>query len=382
MKKIVILGASGSIGTQTLDIVFQHPKELSCIGISVGRNISWLRAFLATRFIPMVCVQSQEDAQRLKNEFGNTNFLFGEAGLITLSTLPEAEMVVNALVGFVGLVPTLEAIKKGKEIGLANKETLVVAGKLIIEAAAQHNVSIRPIDSEHSAIFQCLQGNRIEDVHKLWITASGGSFRDKSRDQLNDVTLEQALAHPNWSMGAKITIDSATMVNKAFEVIEAHWLFKMPYAKIEAILHPESVVHSMVEYADGSLIAQLGSPDMRLPIQYALLPDRRYVIKNHRRLKLSDLAQLRFAPVDQERYPLFYRIIEEAKRGGNRTTIVNAANEVAVGAFLAGKIKFLDIETLICSVLDAIPFSELASLDDILRCDRASREAAHKKIGD
>jgi 1-deoxy-D-xylulose-5-phosphate reductoisomerase len=296
--------------------------------------------------------------------------------------LAEADLVVNALVGFVGLVPTMAAIAEGKDIGLANKETLVVAGKLMTAAAKQHKVKLLPIDSEHSAITQCLQGNSAADVQKLWITASGGSFRAKTRAQLVGVSVDQALAHPNWSMGAKITIDSATLVNKAFEVIEAHWLFDIPYANIETLIHPESIVHSMVEYVDGSLMAQLGSPDMRLPIQYALLGPRRFPIENHAHLNLIEIGKLHFEPVSRERHPLFYRVIAEANRGGNRTIVVNAANEIAVDAFLNGKIDFMAIEEIICSTLEAIPYTDINSLEDCLRCDGESREAALKKIGD
>ncbi len=382
MKKIVILGASGSIGKQTLDVVRQHPKELQCIGISIGKNIPWLRELLSTQSFPVVCVQDQADAQQLQSEFKDICFVYGEAGLIHISTLPESDLLVSALVGFVGLVPTLAAIQKGKDIGLANKETLVVAGQLINEACMQHNVKLFPIDSEHSAIYQCLQGNNRSDVEKLWITASGGSFRDLSVAQLANVTLEGALTHPNWSMGAKITIDSATLVNKAFEVIEAHWLFEIDYAKIEALIHPESIVHSLVEYVDGSLIAQLGSPDMRLPIQYALLGPKRFPIENHQRLNLSEIASLHFAAVSKERYPLFYRIIAEAKQGGNRTTIVNAANEVAVAAFLNKQIRFIDIEKIIIATLDILVYEDITCLDDIVRCDALSRQTAMQQIGD
>jgi len=382
MKKIVILGASGSIGTQTLDVVAQHPDLLACIGISVGHNIPWLRELLARQSFALVCVQEKTDAEILQAEFAQIPFVYGETGLIQLATLNQADLVVNALVGFVGFVPTMAAIALGKDIGLANKETLVVAGKLMTVAAKKHKVKLLPIDSEHSAITQCLRGNNLADVQKLWITASGGSFRAKSREQLRGVSVDQALAHPNWSMGAKITIDSATLVNKAFEVIEAHWLFDIPYAKIEAVIHPESIVHSMVEYTDGSMMAQLGSPDMRLPIQYALLGPRRFPIENHPRLNLAEIGKLHFEPISKERHPLFFRIIEEADRGGNRTIVVNAANEIAVAAFLAKKIDFMAIEEIILSTLESIAYDDINSLEDCLRCDGESRFAALKKIGD
>ncbi|MGB7595340.1 MAG: 1-deoxy-D-xylulose-5-phosphate reductoisomerase [Erysipelotrichaceae bacterium] len=382
MKKIVILGASGSIGTQTLDVVRQHPTRLTCSGISVGHNIPWLREQLARQSFALVCVGEKADAESLQTEFPLIPFVYGESGLVQLATLNDADLVVNALVGFVGLVPTMAAIAQGKDIGLANKETLVVAGKLMTAAAKKHKVKLLPIDSEHSAITQCLRGNNLADVQKLWITASGGSFRAKSREQLRGVSVDQALAHPNWSMGAKITIDSATLVNKAFEVIEAHWLFDIPYAKIEAVIHPESIVHSMVEYSDGSVMAQLGSPDMRLPIQYVLLGPRRFPIENHTHLNLSEIGKLHFEPISQERHPLFYRIVEEANRGGNRTIVVNAANEIAVAAFLNKKIDFMAIEEIILATLESIPYYDINSLEDCLRCDGESRAAALKKIGD
>jgi len=381
MKKIVILGASGSIGRQTLDVVRQHPSLLKCVGISVGRNIAWLRELLRNQSFELVCVQYENDAIALRHEFPNQTFSVGEEGLIRLSTLPSIDTVVNALVGFSGLAPTLAAIHAHKAIALANKETLVVAGSWIMQAAKEHNVSIVPIDSEHSAIFQCLQGNRRKDVRKLIITASGGSFRDKSIDELSDVTVDQALAHPNWSMGPKITIDSATLVNKAFEVIEAHWLFDLPYDQIEAVIHPQSIIHSMVEYVDGSILAQLGSPDMRLPIQYALLYPKRYEIEHHTHLDFKRISELRFAEIKPERYPLFYRILTEAKRGGNRTTVINAANEVAIEAFLKNKIRFTQIDDIITYALDNIPMGSLTGLEDTIACDRASRDIANQKIG-
>ena len=381
MKKIVILGASGSIGRQTLDVVRQHPTLLQCVGISVGRNIAWLRELLHRQLFELVCVQYEDDAVALRNEFPNQPFLVGDEGLIRLSTLPSIDTVVNALVGFSGLAPTLAAIHAHKEIALANKETLVVAGSWIMRAAKEHKVNIVPIDSEHSAIFQCLQGNRREDVRKLIITASGGSFRDKTIDELSNVTVDQALAHPNWSMGPKITIDSATLVNKAFEVIEAHWLFDLPYDQIEAVIHPQSIIHSMVEYVDGSILAQLGSPDMRLPIQYALLYPNRFEIEHHAHLDFKRISELRFAEIKPLRYPLFYRILTEAKSGGNRTTVINAANEVAIDAFLKNKIRFTQIDEIITHTLDNVPTGPLTGLEDTIACDRASREIANQKIG-
>lgn len=380
MKNIVILGASGSIGVQTLDVVSQHPDLLDCVGISVGHNITWLTDHLKQHSYACVVVKERHDFEGIKKEFPNQFFMYGEEGLTYLATLPNVDIVVNALVGFSGLVPTLKAIELKKTIALANKETLVVAGELVMKKAHEMGVSIYPIDSEHSAIYQALQGNTLDSVRRLIITASGGSFRNRSRDELAHVTVSDALKHPNWSMGSKITIDSATMVNKAFEVIEAHWLFSVPYSKIEAILHPESIVHSMVEYQDASIMAQLGLPDMRLPIQYALLGPNRYPL-NSQFMDFTHLKALHFELLDTQRYPLFKRILEEAQRGGNRMAIVNAANEIAVGAFLDNKISFLTIEDLIEDALNQFTYQDISNLNQLLDLDYKVRVYVQTKIG-
>lgn len=381
MKKIVLLGASGSIGTQTLDVVRQHPDELRCIGLSVGKNIEWLKTHLRDHHYACVVVKEKEDQVELEKQFPSQTFMHGEEGLIALASMKEADVLVNALVGFSGLVPTLKAIECKKTIALANKETLVVAGELVMRKALENKVSIYPIDSEHSAIYQALQGNSIDQVRRILITASGGSFRHLSREQLSKVTVKDALSHPNWSMGSKITIDSATMVNKSFEVIEAHWLFNLPFSKIEALIHPESIVHSMVEYVDGSIMAQLGMPDMRLPIQVALLSPKRLPLEGAF-LDFTKLRTLQFEPLNLKRYPIFKRILEEAQKGGNRMVIVNAANEEAVYAFLDHRISFLTIEEMIENALDTFGFDVLGDLDDILKLDQAVRMHVKSRIGD
>lgn len=380
MKKIVILGASGSIGIQTLDVIAQHSDELVCLGISVGRNIDWLKNHLSTYSYKLVVVQYKHDMDELSSIFSAQTFDYGDEGLIKLSTLEEADTLVNALVGFAGLVPTLKAIEQGKDIALANKETLVVAGKQVMEAVKQYKVNLRPIDSEHSAILQALQGNNIEEVSRLIVTASGGSFRDKTREELKTVSVKDALKHPNWSMGQKITIDSATLVNKAFEVIEAHWLFNMPFDKIEVVIHKESIIHSMVEYFDGSIMAQLGSPDMRVPIQYALCGPQRLVL-NAQRLNFNTLSQLNFKALDESFYPCFPMIINAAQRGGNQMVIVNAANEAAVQLFLSGKIGFLDIERIIQECLLKYPYKEILSIEEMVQLDQQIKADVlnHKK---
>lgn len=381
MKKLVLLGASGSIGTQTLDVVRQHPDELQCIGLSVGRNIEWLQTHLRDHHYACVVVKEKEDQVKLEKQFPTQVFMQGEKGLIALATMKEADVLVNALVGFSGLVPTLKAIECKKTIALANKETLVVAGELVMRKARENHVSIYPIDSEHSAIYQALQGNNINQVRRILITASGGSFRHLSREHLAGVTVKDALSHPNWSMGSKITIDSATMVNKAFEVIEAHWLFNLPYSKIEALIHPESIVHSMVEYVDGSIMAQLGMPDMRLPIQVALLSPERLPLEGSF-LDFTKLRTLHFEPLNMQRYPIFKRILNEAQRGGNRMVIVNAANEEAVYAFLDNRLSFLAIEELIEDALDSFEYRELGELEEFLKLDQAVRTYVKSRIGD
>ena len=380
MKRLTLLGATGSIGTQTVDIVLQHPDLFEITALSAGHNIKTLKKILADIPAGIVCVSEESDALALQKEYPGIEFVYGDEGLCTLAMRSDYDLLVNALVGFVGFLPTLKAIECGHDVALANKETLVCGGALIDRALKQYGRKLYPIDSEHSAIFQCLQGNKKEQVKRLIITASGGSFRNLKREELRDVTVEQALAHPNWSMGAKITIDSADMMNKGFEVTEAHWLFDLPYEQIDVIMHPESVVHSMVEYADHSIIAQLGAPDMRLPIQYALTWPERYDYRLDEPLDLARLGTLHFSAPDYERFPLLALAYEAGKKGGNLGAVMNAANEVANQAFRNREIPFLMIEEIVIDAVHSARFSELNTVQDLIDADTWGREYALERI--
>lgn len=374
MKYINLLGATGSIGTQTLDIIKEHGTEFSLVAMSCGKNISLAREIIQQFKPELVSTINKADAERLKSEFPSITFTYGLEGLMEVATYDKGNIVVNAVMGSIGLKPTLEAIHEGKTICLANKETLVTAGHLVMGKANEKNVPVLPIDSEHSAIFQALQGEKEKNIERLILTASGGSFRDKSRDELENVTVEEALNHPNWSMGTKITIDSATMMNKGFEVIEAHWLFDLPYDKIDVILHKESIIHSMVEFHDSSVIAQLGTPDMRVPIQYSLTYPDRLPLKSAKRLSLAEIGTLHFQKMDMNRYRCLQYAYEAGKIGGTMPTVLNAANEVAVQAFLEGKISFLQIEECIEKALtshNAISSPDLQIIEEV---DRHTRE--------
>lgn len=374
MKNVVLLGASGSIGTQSLQVIEDHKNEYEIIGISVGHNIKQLHQILHDFNVLNVCVADEHDQIVLAKQYPDLNISFGEAGLISLCSLKDADIVINALVGFRGLIPSLEAIKHHKVLALANKESLVAGGELIKEALDKYDGIMYPIDSEHSAIFQCLQSNDMSSVDKLIITASGGSFRDLPRSKLAKVTREQALNHPNWSMGGRITIDSATMMNKGFEVIEAHYLFDIPYEQIEVIIHRESIVHSMVQYHDHGIIAQLGTADMRLPIQYALSYPKRLKMGNSTPLDLCRIKTLHFETCDFERYPLLALAFEVGERKGNLGAIINGADECAVALFLSGKITFLDIEEAIFEAYRNVPYIEHPTLDDLLWSDMQARK--------
>ncbi|MBU5341089.1 1-deoxy-D-xylulose-5-phosphate reductoisomerase [Caldifermentibacillus hisashii] len=380
MKGISLLGATGSIGTQTIDIIRSNRDQFELVAIAVGKNLELTREIINEFHPKLVSVQNQADAAILQREFaGISKILSGDEGLIEVAVHPDANLFVNAILGSVGLVPTLNAIEAGKTIALANKETLVTAGHIVMARARDRKVPVLPVDSEHSAIFQCLQGERQKNIERLIITASGGSFRDNTREQLLDVTIEDALHHPNWSMGAKITIDSATMMNKGLEVIEAHWLFDQPYDKIDVLLHRESTVHSMVEFHDGSIIAQLGSPDMRIPIQYALTyPER--TPTNAARLDLTELGTLHFQKMDFNRYRCLRFAYEAGRRGGTLPVVLNAANEVCVQAFLNGKIKFLEIEDVIEWALENHVPTANPDLDTILSVDQETREIVTKHL--
>ncbi|MFS0727877.1 1-deoxy-D-xylulose-5-phosphate reductoisomerase [Paenibacillus sp. 1P07SE] len=376
MKKITILGSTGSIGTQTLEIIASHPDLFEVEALAAGANVQLL-VDQARRHRPrMVSLATKEAAEQAAPLLpAGTKVLYGEQSLIELAADPSSDYIVTAMVGSRGLRSTLAAIEAGKTIGLANKETLVTAGHLVMKRASERGVAILPVDSEHSAIFQCLNGERHSTVKKLVITASGGSFRDRTRAELEGVTVQQALSHPNWSMGAKITIDSATMVNKGLEVIEAHWLFDMPYDQIDVIIHPESIIHSYVEFADYSIIAQLGWPDMRVPIQYALTyPDR--LPTPTKPFHLAELGKLHFREMDYERFPCLRMAFECGRIGGSLPTVFNAANEVAVARFLDGQIAFLDIERTIEAVLSRHKPEQLPELETIEEIDRWARSEA------
>ena len=379
MKRLVILGASGSIGMQTIDVVLQHPSEFAITAIGVGRNIEQLQNILKQIDVKVVSVQREEDALKLSALYPEIHFYYGDEGLITLAASDDYDILVNALVGFAGFMPTLAAIENGHDVALANKETLVCGGSLIEKALDKYGRKLYPIDSEHSAVFQALQGNDPEDVKRLIITASGGSFRNLTREQLKDVTVEQALAHPNWSMGAKITIDSADMMNKGFEVIEAHWLFRMPYERIDVLMHPESVIHSMVEYVDHSVMAQLGVPDMRLPIQYALTVPRRWPL-NEETLDLAEIAALHFSRPDTERFPLLALAYEAGKKGGNLCAVMNAANEAANLAFREGRIPFLMIEEIVIGAVRECRWDPMDTVEALFEADAWGTAYAQKKI--
>lgn len=376
MKKIAVLGSTGSIGTQTLDVISREPEAYEVTGLAAGTNVDLLAEQAASFRPKVVSVASKEGADRIRDRLPpGTRLVYGEEGLIEVAAGAGADFVVCALVGSLGLTSTLAAIEAGADIGLANKETLVAAGAIVTARAAAKGVRLLPVDSEHSALFQCLNGENRKAVKRLILTASGGSFRDRSREELTAVTVEDALKHPNWSMGAKITIDSATMANKGLEVIEAHWLFGVPYEQIDVMIHPESVVHSMVEFEDTSVIAQLGNPDMRVPIQYALTyPERKPTPASP--LDLLARGALHFKPMDFDRYPCLRLAYEAGRAGGTAPAVFNAANEAAVARFLRKDIPFLAIEDIVGEVLGRHAVVADPDLETILQADREAREAA------
>ncbi|WP_422657262.1 1-deoxy-D-xylulose-5-phosphate reductoisomerase [Paenibacillus sp. EC2-1] len=376
MKKISVLGSTGSIGTQTLDVVSKYRDSFQIEGLAAGSNVDLLTQQVKEFNPKKVSVATKELADRIRPDLpAGIQLYYGQEGLIEVAAGTEADFVVTAVVGSMGLPSTLAAIKAGKSIGLANKETLVTAGHLVMDLAKSQGVDIIPIDSEHSAIFQCLNGERRADVDFITLTASGGSFRDLTREQLKNVTVEDALKHPNWSMGAKITIDSATMVNKGLEVIEAHWLFGLPYEQIQVLLHPESIIHSFVQYRDSSIIAQLGNPDMRVPIQYALTFPERWPSPS-KGLSLAEAGKLQFREMDFDRFPCLRLAYECGKMGGTATTVFNAANEIAVSRFLRGEISFLQIEDIIEGVLNKHQNTPEPALEAIEESDTLARELA------
>ena len=364
MKQLAILGSTGSIGRQSLDVVRAHRSEFSVSSLTCGRNIELFREQLK-EFKPALAVCAQkEDAQKLSAEFPGTRFLYGPEGILEAAVSTDAQLVVNALLGMMGIRPTYEAVLAGKDIAFANKETLVAGGSLIMDAVKKTGVNFLPVDSEHSAIFQCLQGRADNRIRRILLTASGGPFRGFTKEQMRAVTKEQALKHPRWTMGAKITIDSATMMNKGFELIEAKWLFDTPAAKIHVVVHPESIIHSMVEFRDGSVIAQMGCPDMREPIQLALTyPERLYL--NNKKLDFAALGSLSFQEPDLERFPCLGLAFDAIGRGGNVPAALNAANEAAVAAFLEDRIGFYDISGIVSDCIDGVDFVAEPSPEDI-----------------
>lgn len=382
MRQIAILGSTGSIGVSALEVVEKNPSSLRVLGLAAGRNVVRLKAQVEKFRPAVVAVMDEAHAVELKEGLGRsdrTTILWGAEGYREVATLSGTSLVVSAIVGAAGLLPTLEAIEAGKDIALANKETMVMAGRIVMERARSRGIRILPVDSEHSAIFQCLQGHRREDVERIVLTASGGPFLGYPAEKMETVTVEEALRHPNWVMGKKITIDSATMMNKGLEVIEAHWLFGADIERIEVLIHPQSVIHSMVEYSDGSVIAQLGVPDMKGPIAYALFyPDR--CRGGLTRLDFLRVARLEFLPPDVERFPCLRLAYEAGRKGGTMPAVMNAANEVAVCAFIEGRIGFMDIPAVIGKTMALHSVREVASIGDVMEADRWGRAAGESII--
>lgn len=381
MKQLAILGSTGSIGTQTLDVVRQYPDKFSVYALSAHRKIDLLIQ-QALEFNPaVVCIGDETFYQPLRDALSDLpiKVLAGEKALAEMVTMPAIDVVVAAMVGYAGLKPTIEAIKAKKIIALANKETLVVAGELICRLAQRYNVPILPVDSEHSAIFQSLVGEDVQKVEKLLLTASGGPFRTFTYDQMQHVTASQALQHPNWEMGAKITIDSASMMNKGFEVIEARWLFDMPLEKIQVLVHPQSVVHSAVQFVDGSVIAQMGTPDMRLPIQYALTYPERWQ-SNVPRLDLFSVNSLTFEAPDIQRFPNLRLAYDAMEKGGNMPCVLNAANEVVNLAFREGRCGFLQMSDVIAQTMAKTNFIDQPTYEDYVDTDVEARKIAKELL--
>ena len=374
MKTISLLGSTGSIGTQTLEVVRENP-DLKVAALAANANIALLEKQVREFNPSLVCVFREDKAEELKKKLADTpvKVVSGMDGLIEAACVKEADIMVGAVVGMIGIRPTMEAIKAGKDIAIANKETLVCAGHLIMPLVKEHNVRLLPVDSEHSAIFQCLHGEEENRISRILLTASGGPFRGYTKEQLKAIRPEDALKHPNWSMGAKITIDSSTLVNKGLEVMEAHWLFDVPYEKIEVVVQPQSLIHSMVEFEDGGIKAQLGVPDMKLPIAYALFyPERRRLPGDR-----VDFSKIRSITVDQPDRSVFEGLdlaVEAGKKGGSAPTIFNAANEYAVSEFLHGRLSYPGITEMIRTALKEVPFLEKPSLKGILDTEQKTYE--------
>ena len=381
MKKIAILGSTGSIGTQTLEIVRTN-GDLEVTALAAGNNIDLLEQQIREFRPKLAAVWKEERAAELKSRVRDMDIeiVSGMDGLLSVAAVPESEILVTAIVGMIGILPTIEAIKAGKDIALANKETLVTAGHIIMPLAKERGVSILPVDSEHSAIFQSLQGGQRKALHKILLTASGGPFRGKKREELKNIQVEDALKHPNWEMGRKITIDSSTMVNKGLEVIEAKWLFGVTVDQIQVVVQPQSIIHSMVEYEDGAVIAQLGTPDMKLPIQYALYyPERRYLPGD--RLDFAALQQITFEKPDMDTFYGLKLAYEAGRRGGSLPTVLNAANERAVAMFLGRKIGYLQIPEIIQACMENHKNIEDPTVEEILKTEQETYEFIRLKTG-
>ena len=370
MKKIAIIGSTGSIGTQTLEVV-QANNDLEVVALAAGNNVELLEKQVRQFRPRLACIATEEKAKELKLRLKDIDIkiLWGMEGLLEVAAMPESEILVTAIMGMIGIRPTIAAIEAGKDIALANKETLVTAGHIIMPLAKEKNVRILPVDSEHSAIFQCIHGENKEQISKLIITASGGPFRGRKREELEGIQVEDALKHPNWVMGRKITIDSSTLVNKGLEVMEAKWLFDMELDDIQVVVHPQSVIHSMVEFKDGAIIAQLGTPDMKLPIQYALYyPDRKFLAGD--RLDFAKLKTMTFEAPDMENFRGLALALQASRAGGSMPTVFNAANELAVAKFLDKKIKYLEIIDIIEDAMDCHKLIKNPKVEDILAVEQ------------
>ena len=383
MKRIAILGSTGSIGVSTLDIVGRFPEKFRVVALAAGKNLTQLIAQIKSFQPSLVSLSQEEDAKKLRQELPDFegDIVWGADGLLATATYEDADMVMAALVGAIGLPPTLAAIRAGKDVALANKEALVVSGELMTREAVQHGVQLLPVDSEHNAIFQALHGHKQERVKRIILTASGGPFLHRPAEDFQTIRIEEALQHPTWKMGNKITIDSATLMNKGLEVIEARWLFNLPPEQVSVIVHPQSIVHSLVEYVDGSVLAQLGIPDMRVPISYILAYPDRLPLTHLPQLNLAEAARLEFVEPDYDKFPCLGLAYTALERGGTCPAALNAANEVAVASFLSGRIAFTDIADINKQVLTAHAVQPVKDLESVLEADGWARAQAKKIAG-
>ena len=382
MKKISILGSTGSIGTQALDVIAHNQDKFKVTALSCAKSLPLLCRQIEVFSPEAVAVKDEADAKELADKYKDLEIFWGAEGLKTIASMESCDMVLNSLMGMKGLEPTMAAIESGKDIAFANKETLVAGGQLVMDAVKKHGVAMLPVDSEHSAIFQSLQGNQDNEIRRILLTASGGPFRGYSLEQLEQVSLEQALNHPNWSMGSKITIDSATMMNKGLEVIEARWLFDVPLEKIQVVVHPQSILHSAVEYMDSSVIGQMGNPDMRIPIAYAFsYPERMDLSDVTQPLDLFSLKEgMSFYPADRSVFKTIDLAYEACREGGSCPVVLNGANEVLVDLFLHGKIRFIDIQNFLIQMMEAHQTKRNLDLETILEEDMRGREDVRKLV--